>query len=68
MDQKTALAQNLTFVTDNTVIMRADSQTVLKPEDPGRNTVRIVSKKTYTTHTVVYVYLQPFPRSHVFVD
>lgn len=37
--------------------MRADSKTLLKPEDKGRDTVRIVSKKAYTTHVVVCDFL-----------
>lgn len=54
VDQQTALAKNLTFVNDQTIIMRADSTTVISPQDQkGRDTVRIVSKKSYTTHVVV---------------
>ena len=55
VDQATALAQNLTFASGNTLIMRADSRTTLSASGPGRNSVRIRSVKTYTTHAVVYV-------------
>ena len=53
MDQNTALAQNLTYATDSTLILRADYWTKLSPSGPGRNSVRIQSKKQYTTHVVV---------------
>ncbi|KAJ3477504.1 hypothetical protein NLI96_g10422 [Meripilus lineatus] len=54
VDQATALAQNLTFASGNTLIMRADSRTTLSASGPGRNSVRIRSVKTYTTHAVVF--------------
>jgi hypothetical protein len=50
VDQATALKNNLTYAHGNTMIMRADSKTVLKPTDPGRMSVRIKSNKAYTTH------------------
>ena len=55
VDQATALADNLTFASGDTFIMRADSTTTLDPSGPGRNSVRIRSVKTYTTHVAVYV-------------
>ena len=55
VDQQTALAQNLTFATDDTFIMRADSFNVVDPSAPGRNAVRIQSNNAYTTHVSVYV-------------
>jgi hypothetical protein len=54
VDQPTALAANLTFATADTLIMRADATTVLDPNGPGRNSIRIKSNKTYTQHTVVF--------------
>ncbi|OJT14334.1 hypothetical protein TRAPUB_9125 [Trametes pubescens] len=54
VDQPTALAQNLSFATDNTFIMRADSFSVVDPSAPGRNSVRIQSNNQYTTHVSVY--------------
>ncbi|KDQ51418.1 glycoside hydrolase family 16 protein [Jaapia argillacea MUCL 33604] len=54
VDQTTALADNLTYVSTDTLIMRADYTTVLTASDPGRNSVRIKSVNTYTTHTVVF--------------
>lgn len=53
MDQGTALADNLTYANGNTLILRADDKTVLNPSGPGRNSVRIRSVKTYTTHVAV---------------
>ncbi|KDQ52661.1 glycoside hydrolase family 16 protein [Jaapia argillacea MUCL 33604] len=53
-DQATALAKNLTYTSSDTLIMRADYTTTLSASGPGRNSVRIKSVKTYTTHTVVF--------------
>jgi hypothetical protein len=53
VDQATAIAQNLTYAYDNTLILRADSKTVIT-DGGGRNSVRIRSKKTYTTHVAVF--------------
>ena len=55
VDQATALAQNLTFASDTSFIMRADSFTTLDPAGAGRNSVRIQSNNVYTTHVSVYV-------------
>lgn len=55
VDQATALAQNLTFASGNTLILRADSKTTLSSSGPSRNSVRIRSVKTYTTHVSVCV-------------
>ncbi|EKM54269.1 glycoside hydrolase family 16 protein [Phanerochaete carnosa HHB-10118-sp] len=53
VDQATALAKNLTFVSDDSLILRADDTTVLDPNGPGRDSVRIQSVKAYTTHVVI---------------
>jgi hypothetical protein len=37
VNQATALAQNLTYASGNTLIMRADYKTVLSASGPGRN-------------------------------
>ena len=54
VDQATALAQNLSFASDTSFIMRADSFTVLDPNGPGRSAVRIKSNNAYSTHVTVY--------------
>ncbi|KAF9445869.1 glycoside hydrolase family 16 protein [Macrolepiota fuliginosa MF-IS2] len=54
VDRTTALKQNLTFAGDANSIVRADFKTVLNPKGPGRNSVRIRSKKTYMTHVAVF--------------
>ncbi|KAF9443774.1 glycoside hydrolase family 16 protein [Macrolepiota fuliginosa MF-IS2] len=54
VDQATAAAQNLTFAGSSNSIIRADFKTVLDPNGPGRNSVRVRSKKTYTTHVAVF--------------
>ncbi|KAH9927491.1 2 beta-glucan [Epithele typhae] len=54
VDQATAKAQNLSFASDTSFIMRADSFTVLDANGPGRNSVRIQSNNKYATHVSVY--------------
>lgn len=54
VDKTTAQKLNLTYATHNTFVMRADDTTVLSATGPGRNSVRIRSKKRYTTHVAVY--------------
>lgn len=53
VDQATAVAKNLTFASGDTLILRADDTTILDPNGPGRNSVRIRSVKTYTTHVAM---------------
>lgn len=57
VNQATAVAQNLTYASGNTLVLRADHTTTLSASGPGRNSVRIRSVKTYTTHVSVYVSL-----------
>ncbi|KAF9035192.1 endo-1,3(4)-beta-glucanase [Panaeolus papilionaceus] len=54
VDQNTSRNQNLTYASGNTFILRADYRNTLNPSGPGRNSVRIRSKKTYTTHVAVF--------------
>jgi hypothetical protein len=53
VDQSTAVAKNLTYAHGNTLILRADHTTKLSSSGPGRDSVRIRSVKTYTTHVAV---------------
>ncbi|KAG9124142.1 hypothetical protein FRC07_012686 [Ceratobasidium sp. 392] len=53
VNQATAVNQNLTYASDNTLILRADHKTKLSASGPGRNSVRIQSKKKYSTHVEV---------------
>jgi hypothetical protein len=53
VDAGTAAGQNLTFASGDHFILRADSHTVLNPSGPGRNSVRLVSNKQYTTSVMV---------------
>ncbi len=55
VDQATAIAQNLTFASDTSFVMRADDTTVLAASDAGRKSVRIKSNAAYSTHVSVYV-------------
>ncbi|KAJ7064788.1 laminarinase [Mycena amicta] len=48
-DKGTALSQNLTFASQNTFVLRAESETVLAASGPGRNSVRLMSNKQVTT-------------------
>ncbi|KAJ7624383.1 endo-beta-glucanase [Roridomyces roridus] len=55
VDRATAQAQNLTFASGNTFILRADSKTVISDSSStGRNSVRIRSNNAYTTHAAVF--------------
>ncbi|TFK45417.1 putative laminarinase [Heliocybe sulcata] len=54
VDQATALSLNLTYTSDDTLIMRCDDTTVLSSSGPGRNSVRLRSDKTYTTHVAIF--------------
>ncbi|TFK94501.1 glycoside hydrolase family 16 protein [Polyporus arcularius HHB13444] len=54
VDQTTSMAKNLTFATGDTFVLRADDTTVLSASGPGRDSVRLQSKKQYTTHVSVW--------------
>ncbi|KAJ3509319.1 hypothetical protein NLJ89_g5285 [Agrocybe chaxingu] len=54
VDQTTSRNQNLTYASSDTFILRTDFRTVLNPSGPGRNSVRIRTKKTYTNHVAVF--------------
>ncbi|KAG8853768.1 hypothetical protein FRB96_008023 [Tulasnella sp. 330] len=54
VDQATAISQNLTYTSSDTLILRADyTHTTNFPTGPGRNSVRIRSNKEYTTAVTV---------------
>lgn len=48
-----ALAEGLVRAHWNRFIVRADSRSVLTPDGPGRNSVRLKSKNTYETAVMV---------------
>ncbi|KAJ7111756.1 glycoside hydrolase family 16 protein [Mycena epipterygia] len=54
VDQATATNANLTFASGNKFVLRADDTTVLDPNGAGRNSVRLSSKNTYSTHVAVF--------------
>ncbi|KAF9524554.1 concanavalin A-like lectin/glucanase domain-containing protein [Crepidotus variabilis] len=54
VDESTARKKNLTFVHQDTFILRTDFKTVLTPKDPGRNSVRIKSKQAFRTHVAIF--------------
>ncbi|KAL0062791.1 hypothetical protein AAF712_010329 [Marasmius tenuissimus] len=54
VDAATARSQNLTYGSDDTFILRSDFNTVLNPSGAGRNSVRLSSKKQFTTSTWVF--------------
>ncbi|KAF7293359.1 Glycoside hydrolase family 16 protein [Mycena kentingensis (nom. inval.)] len=53
-DKATARALHLTTATKDKFILRSDATTVLDPLGPGRNSVRLVSKRAYRTHVTVH--------------
>ncbi|KAF8803219.1 glycoside hydrolase family 16 protein [Phlegmacium glaucopus] len=54
VNQAVSDSQNLTFASSDTFILRTDFRTVLSARGPGRNSVRLRSKNTYTTHVAVF--------------
>lgn len=54
IDQATAQSDGLVSATSTTFKMGADDTTVLSPSGPGRNSIRIKSLDTYTTHVAVF--------------
>ncbi|EJF56125.1 endo-beta-glucanase [Dichomitus squalens LYAD-421 SS1] len=54
VDQATAVAQNLTYASGDTLILRADDTTVLSASDPGRSSVRLQSNNVYSNHVTVW--------------
>ena len=53
MDELTSIKRNLTYAGFDTFILQADHKTVLDPDGPGRDSVRIISRKAYTQHIAV---------------
>ncbi|KAF7298826.1 putative glycosidase C21B10.07 [Mycena indigotica] len=55
VDRATAQAQNLTFASADKFVLRTDATTVIGDGSPvGRNSVRIRTTATYTTHVAVF--------------
>nr|GAT50274.1 glycoside hydrolase family 16 protein [Mycena chlorophos] len=55
VSEATAKADNLTFASANTFILRADYKTVISDSSStGRNSVRIRTNAAYTTHAAVF--------------
>ncbi|TFK97565.1 hypothetical protein BDV98DRAFT_596542 [Pterulicium gracile] len=52
VNKATAQAQNLTFASADTFILRADSKKVVPAGSLGRDSVRMRSFKSYTIHVV----------------
>ncbi|KAG8702142.1 hypothetical protein FRC08_003671 [Ceratobasidium sp. 394] len=50
VDQATAQRLNLTYASSSSFVMRADYTTTLSASGPGRNSVRVQSKKQWGTH------------------
>jgi len=54
VDATTAAENNLTYASGNHFVLRADSGSVLNPNGPGRNSVRIQSNEQYMTSVMVF--------------
>ncbi|KAH6892832.1 family 16 glycosyl hydrolase [Coprinopsis sp. MPI-PUGE-AT-0042] len=54
VDKNTAIQRNLAVATEKSFILRTDCETVLDPNGPGRNSVRIKSKRAFTDHVAVF--------------
>ncbi|KIK51183.1 glycoside hydrolase family 16 protein [Collybiopsis luxurians FD-317 M1] len=61
VDAGTAARENLTFASSTNFIARSDFTTVLNPSGPGRNSVRLMSKKQYRIGTVLIANLHHMP-------
>ena len=55
VNESTAMSKGLVAYTSNSFTLRADHTTQLPGNGPGRDSVRVRSKKTYTTHVAMYV-------------
>lgn len=53
VDESYAIAHKLAYVSHNAFFMHADSTTKLSASGAGRNSVRIRSQASYTTHVAV---------------
>ncbi|KAF9479575.1 glycoside hydrolase family 16 protein [Pholiota conissans] len=54
LSRSDALSKNLVKTSRNSFIMRADYTTILSPDGPGRDSVRIISKKTYNATVMIF--------------
>ncbi|KAM6489168.1 endo-beta-glucanase [Amanita muscaria] len=54
VDKATAISQNLTYASHDAFILSADHKTVLDPNGPGRNSVRLRSVSTYQNSLLVF--------------
>ncbi|KAF8202335.1 glycoside hydrolase family 16 protein [Pholiota molesta] len=54
VNESDALSKNLVQVSWDSFIMRADYTTVLSPDGPGRDSVRILSKNTYNATLMIF--------------
>lgn len=54
VNQSTALQEGLVSFTPDSFKMGADHTTVLDPNGPGRDSVRIKSKNVYSTHVSIF--------------
>ncbi|KAF8982531.1 concanavalin A-like lectin/glucanase domain-containing protein, partial [Cyathus striatus] len=54
VNEHIARKSNLTYASYNSFLLRADYTAMLDPDGPGRNSVRIRSRKTYTNHVAIF--------------
>jgi hypothetical protein len=62
VNESTAKSKGLVRTTGNSITLRADDTTRLSAKGPGRDSVRVRSNKSYTTHVAVCVFpiLRPY--------
>lgn len=53
VNQQAAKSQNLTYATGDSFVIRSDSRTYLNPSGPGRNSVRLTSRKFFSRSVAV---------------
>ncbi len=56
VDAGTSAKENLTYASGDHFVLRADFKKTLNPSGPGRDSVRLQSKKKYTKSVMVWVW------------
>jgi len=65
VDRETAVANNLTYTSDDTFVLRADFENTVAANEPGRKSVRLVSTQTFNHHVAMYGALNPSPERSI---
>ncbi|KAG9053192.1 hypothetical protein FS842_008542 [Serendipita sp. 407] len=61
LPQSESLARGLTVASSNSLVLKADSTTVLSPSGPGRDSNRIMSRKQFGHNTILVADIKHMP-------